>query len=1030
MFQPSTRARRASKVRHYPLLARRARHTTRPGSVLPTLGVCLIALFGFVALAVDLGMLAVSRTQCQNSADVAALVGARNLNNQENTTDTNRTAAIDAARSAAKANPHLSRYVIDGEIASVTPGQFKYDSSTQRFKVSYPGSVSAGDSWSAMRVELASQQPTYFMRVMGVTAMPTGAVATAVHRPRDIAFVLDFTGSMAFSSTCNWPDETDTMTQVKAPVEGLMNSDPAYPKFGHYARYTFYQNASITSAGPASSVVSDRPNPLQITDAYKNASGSYYPNNHTITTSGGPPVIEDFLTAPGDPSSVGQSTPVKNAFKMWDPTSGAYNASTGACPAPDNFDVQTDSPIPYVGDKWPRIDGSRGGQASAWSTLGGSTFVDQGAHTLKQFLGSTLSARDLKFYTLLPSGAMANTLLANGNTKDGGDSDTNLYDAIWEKFGYDLDVSFLRDPGQTNNKSVKVNTGTFQGYSMGPGYWGKTFFIWPPDPRFDTTANLANPNPANPAFDVAGKPMCDWRRRFFLKGNGAAFDPQTDDINAILFRVSNGHTLNSVVTSVTTAYTANNCPGYYRLNYPAIIAWLKSGPQTLPSNLRSGRILYYSSIPKDLTTNAAGDANDRTFWREYVHFLFGVDSFDNANAPLSTNAMRTGYSPHRMLAGVESRFPFDNPIVGVTSSSILAGNTVPNSKPYMNYSDNANRPRLHFWFGPQSMLQFLKLSGEDRPWWSGTTHESQCWQLKAAVNSVVDDIRKNHPNDYCGIAGFATRGNFSSPLAPMGQDWYSLKNVLFFRKDAVADMKSKISSGSNTASTIEHRPYTVTFGDDIDAIPNSKGGTDANSGLALGFNMLSNSPTLLSTGSYGSGGRRGASKIVIFETDGKPNAKGRWAISGTGSDTRYATSSTVESWTLDPNLVRGGAQGFNGQYAVKVVERIVAPVSSTTTSGFSLPNAPARVYAIAFGDVFSGYDTGAISQEGQDALRFLLRVQQVGNTSAGTVGTADPPSASIPTEQIITGAYDVRISKMKSALERIAQSGVQVTLIE
>ena len=57
-------------------------------------------------------------------------------------------------------------------------------------------------------------------------------------------------------------------------------------------------------------------------------------------------------------------------------------------------------------------------------------------------------------------------------------------------------------------------------------------------------------------------------------------------------------------------------------------------------------------------------------------------------------------------------------------------------------------------------------------------------------------------------------------------------------------------------------------------------------------------------------------------------------------------------------------------------------------------------------------------------------VQQVGNTSAGTVGTADPPSASIPTEQIITGAYDVRISKMKSALERIAQSGVQVTLIE
>src|SRR5438552_10697986 len=104
---------------------------------------------------------------------------------------------------------------------------------------------------------------------------------------------------------------------------------------------------------------------------------------------------------------------------------------------------------------------------------------------------------------------------------------------------------------------------------------------------------------------------------------------------------------------------------------------------------------------------------------------------------------------------------------------------------------------MNFWFGPQSMLYFLKLSSEDRPWWSGTTHESQCWQLKAAVNSVLDDIRRNHPNDYCGIAGFATRDQFNTPLAPMGQDWYTLKNVLFFRKDAVADMRANLVAGSN-----------------------------------------------------------------------------------------------------------------------------------------------------------------------------------------------------------------------------------------
>src|SRR6185436_9043105 len=131
----------------------------------------------------------------------------------------------------------------------------------------------------------------------------------------------------------------------------------------------------------------------------------------------------------------------------------------------------------------------------------------------------------------------------------------------------------------------------------------------------------------------------------------------------------------------------------------------------------------------------------------------------------------TGYPANRMLAGVESRNPFGTLAIASTGSYTPSGGTA-NPKPYMNYADNVNRPRMNFWFGPQSMIQFLKLSGEDRPWWSGTTHESQAWQLKVAVNSVLDDIKRNHPNDYCGVAGFATNGNFSTPLAPMGQDYF------------------------------------------------------------------------------------------------------------------------------------------------------------------------------------------------------------------------------------------------------------------
>ena len=48
----------------------------RVGMVLPLLAVSMVALLSFVALAVDVGMLAVARTQCQNAADAAAMAGA------------------------------------------------------------------------------------------------------------------------------------------------------------------------------------------------------------------------------------------------------------------------------------------------------------------------------------------------------------------------------------------------------------------------------------------------------------------------------------------------------------------------------------------------------------------------------------------------------------------------------------------------------------------------------------------------------------------------------------------------------------------------------------------------------------------------------------------------------------------------------------------------------------------------------------------------------------------------------------------
>jgi len=712
----------------------------RPGTIVPFLAVTVVVLFAFVALAVDLGVLAVARTECQAGADTAALAGCRILNARPTTVDNDRPAALQKAHDVLLENILYNHNFTDSHVVSIKAGVYYYDTSVtpNHFNIKY--TKAANESWSAIEVIVSNNTPTdrrtmfakvHAPGVMGITSMNTGARALAVHRPRDVAMVLDYTGSMGYDSSLNWP--------VTGAVSGLINPDPAYPKFGHYNRYTYYQITALS--GEANANPATRPNPLR-TKAFN---GDKSPNNHTMETGSGPPLVEDFFTAPGDPATVSAATTLNNAFKMWSPPLvtradtatmtaavynwGGYNAATGACPAPDNFDIQSDSPVAYVGDKWPRTDGGVGASTTAgwkWSTLSGNNFTDNGVKTLKEFLNYTLTGTGgrslLSANYTLPTATTGYVHPVVGSV-DGGNADANYRDAMWEAYGYDMDVLNLR--GQATSPKVvnlKPAANRFKGYSMGPGYWGKTFFVWPPDPRWGGGSGAispASPSAANPVKDTNGNWICDWRRRFFLRGDGATFDPQVDNINLILFKTGNGHVLNTITTTVGGG-GASATPGYYRINYAAIIAWLKSGPKVLPTNLRAGRILYYSTMPDDLYTTSAGNVLDRLFWREYVHYILGVGSFNTSTAPLSISWSSTTGDPTQTLAGVEDDFPFDTDSTrSITTPTAFDPNGAAapavNPKPYMAYTDEVNRPRAHFWFGPHSMVNFLELKGENRP---------------------------------------------------------------------------------------------------------------------------------------------------------------------------------------------------------------------------------------------------------------------------------------------------------------------------
>jgi hypothetical protein len=869
------------------------------------------------------------------------------------------------------------------------------------------------------------------MSVFGVTTMPSGAQSTAVYRPRDVAFVLDMTTSMSYACQFN--------------VNGVsMNGDPVVPNFGHYVSVQGNLVAAVNQTNGNGEALSR--------------------NNFTMSTPGGPPIVRTFYFDPSNVSTPatlaypvsttgGGTINLLNAFHRWSPPESggdstnyipvnydftgynAFNNGTeatpkGPTPAPYSFQSMTDSTSPaitYVGDRYRRSDGSINKTDTTWATTGTyGTSSTRAAATDLELLGYNLGTATAPNPPPVQGGLTGTTTITTVDT---------FRDLVWEQNGYDLNIVKYRSdkgtgaplnpsPASTTAAgfpaSQQVTGGTysvplqvtldstypgFQGYSMGPGYYGKTFYIWPPDPRWGGGTGTPNPTSLSTTSGVKdsnGNWICDWRRRFFLTSGGAAWTAgsgsATASIDSSLLQTSgSGLTLAS---------------GNSTVNYSAVLKWLKTGPQVLPPNLRAGRVLYYSSIPDDVNTGtgSAQQVLDKVWWKNYIDYVLGANFTSSGN--LYGNADSWASAPLSIYTGGNLKpWTGPNPLTAAW----------PNATPYMAYGDSPLRPRLHFWFGPLSMMDFMRLKGN---WLAGTCSEAQCWQLKAGMNSVIGDVQSNHPNDYIGLVMFAAP-DFNGIRRPMGQNYKSLQNALFY-PSTLLDL---IDGGDITS---EFRPYDTNFADqNVAVIPNANGTTDPNTGFAYGFNLLSPSASLPNP-PYTSKARRGASKVVIFETDGVPNTY-RGLSSGTqtmnptlkGYDTYYPTS----GW--QSGNIGNGQQPCMSE-AIKVVSQIVQPMSATNTSGqnsgMSLPNAPARVYPIAFGDLFDPVASPSATFR-PTAKQFLANVATTGNT--GTVADSSVPGGlSIPASQIITGPYTTRIANLKTCMQNIFQAGVAVTLIQ
>lgn len=845
----------------------------RPGTILPILALGLVALFGCVALAVDIGMIAVARTQCQNAADAAAMAGARSLNGDQSTSNNAANAVLNAV-SAAGNNSVLGQPVAASQV-TIQVGTYTYNPVTQSFPTApFPGLVTVApgsspgpsptDNWSLLQATVTKQAPYMFARVFGLSAFNVSTTATAAHRPRDIAIILDFSGSMRFGSLLGLPyyGTRDLTGNGDPENSGANNPESTFPLFGAYS--------AQASAG------------LQNTTDLALGGHQYAVANVSTTTADGrPPVVGDFqLDTSGTP-----------AF-----------ASAGA---DGNQNYAASNP----GDKYLYV----GGKTS------GSTY----AQTVADLTGSTSA------------------------------------NASFESKGY------------------KLYTGKpLKGYTQGPNYWGKTFFVWPPDPTNDWRQNYFGTTDNTKLWDGGG----NWQ-----------------DPNA----------------------------GGYTIDYAAILKWLKkTGPNPFPSQLRSGRIVYYTSIPDtiDTSTFPPADLNQR-FWKDYIDYVLGLIQLDANTWEVTTGIDRNYYGGVVGLTGYGGDFTWGT--VQISSP--------PGKGQYMNYKDNPKRPRLHFWFGPMSMVDFLGCYNvwyDVWPycsrfcWLPGTCHDSPLYACKLGIQAALNDINNNHPNDYVSLIMYSVPrasandpGNrFNRVRAPLGRNYPRMQDALWY----------PLSTIENPGTTVG--PYDY---DNNIEVPRAMGGTCFSMPLMLAYNQFSANTSLQTynpapapTGDAGGLGRRGSQKVIILETDGLPNTTASAAFTNNGADNSFYNvryNSSAPAASDFPGVAGYGDNDPTVTNEIYGICRTICALETASPPGYSTPRKPVQIHCIGFGPV---YNAGAPQRAA--ALATLQQIQYIGSTQASA---GDPMDVNQP-YKIITGSQAQIIQNLQRAFTVILQGGVQVSLLQ
>jgi len=238
--------------------SRKVKPRSRRGAIVVLAAILLVFMIGMIAFALDIGYIVLVRSQLQVAADAAALAGA---------------AASNLAR--ADMETVAKQYAADnkagGRAVKLNSSDIQYGYWDTNARVFTPSTSPS----NAVRVTARTDQNTtgqtglFFARIFNMSSVSQQASAVATANPRDIAFVIDLSGSMNDDTD---PDNTQDINSTYAPQgyptigSDLINQ--VYADFGFNTTYPnepvqyIGQSLGVTSGGDPLTKLSSKTGPL------------------------------------------------------------------------------------------------------------------------------------------------------------------------------------------------------------------------------------------------------------------------------------------------------------------------------------------------------------------------------------------------------------------------------------------------------------------------------------------------------------------------------------------------------------------------------------------------------------------------------------------------------------------------------------------------------------------------------------------------------------------------------------------------